>query len=52
MPDIKEFLYKKYFLVLKKNNKLFSIVSKNKSINTFTLKKLWKKIIYKDFVVL
>ncbi len=52
LPNVKKLLYKKYFLILKKNNSLFSIVSKNKSINTFTLKKLWKKIIYKDFIIL
>ena len=52
LPDVKKFLYEKYFLILKRNNSLFSIVSKNKSINTFTFMKLWKKIVYKDFIII
>ena len=52
LPNVKHHLYRKYFLVLKKNNNLFSIISKNKSISTFTFKKLWKKIIYKDFIII
>ena len=52
LPKVKQHLYKKYFLILKKNNNNFSIISKNKTINTFTFKKLMKKIIYKDFIII
>ena len=52
LHKVKQHLYKKYFLILKKNNNNFSIISKNKTINTFTLKKVLKKIIYKDFIII